>query len=244
MYFLRYCLLLTIFTLFFYILTISKNVEGFNQIEKINKNNILNLKGKLFRNYILANKVCKDSLSPSPSLSPIESLSPASTNKNCNYDKELNTINPCVNNHCKTFKEKGNIYHLSYENRPLEKISPFSNKHFGDTIHKKIHNVSIKDEKKIQEGEDIIIPSKIGDKDISELGHCLDNCCNQIIGSKSGNVWNRKRSIFDKKICKETYKRKIKPEVNLDIFNYLTAGGNTNGNVFQYKPKNCDVTTY
>lgn len=229
MYFLRYCLLLTIFTLFFYILTLRSDIENFSQLKRFNKNNILQLKGKLFKNF--KNNHC-NSQTPSPSL--IQS--------NCILNKKLHTINPCYNN-CKTFKAKGNLYQLSYENRPIEKLSPFTNKHFGDIGNKKISNILINDEDDIQSGEDIIIPSKIGNKDISELGHCLDNCCNQIIGSKSGNVWDKKRSIFDKEICKETYKREIKPEVNMDIFSYI-AGGKPSETIFQYKPKNCEVLTY
>ena len=237
MYFLRYCILLFIFTLIFYILTLKSNIESFSQLQEIKKSNILKLKGKLFKNYIIKNKVCNTNLTPSVSPSP-------STNIQCLYDKELHNLNPCLNDNCKTFKVNDAIYNLVYENRPLQKLSPFTKKHFGEIENKKIHDVSIKNINEVQKGEDIIIPSKMGDKTISELGHCLDNCCNEIIGSKTGNIWARKRSIFDKNICKETYKRKIKPEVNSDIFSYLLGGNINNDTIFEYKPKNSHIRTF
>ena len=101
MYFFRYCILLIIFTLVFYILTIKSHIENFSQIQEINKNNIMKLKGKLFKNYKIKSKVCKENLSPSPT----PSISPTPPdNMKCTYDKELNTINPCLNEHCKTFR--------------------------------------------------------------------------------------------------------------------------------------------
>ena len=236
MYFLRYCIMLIIFTLIFYIITAKASVEEFSQIQEFNKSNIMKLKGKLFRNYIIKNKVCNTELSPSisPSTSP---------NIQCIYDKELHNLNPCLNDYCKTFDLNGNLYHLSYENRPLETLSPFKKKHFGEIRNKRIDDVSINNKNEIQKSEDIIIPSKMGNKNISELGHCLDNCCNQIIGSKTGNVWDRKRSIFDKKLCKVTSKRDIKPQVNSDIFNYLLGGNIKNDIIFEYKTKKSHIRT-
>ena len=238
MYFFRYCILLIIFTLVFYILTIKSYIENFSQIQEIKNINIMKLKGKLFKNYKIKSKVCSNG--PSPSISP----SPSS-DLNCTYDTELDNVNPCLNEHCKTFNLNDNQYNLVYENRPFEKLSPFTKKHFGTIKNKKIHDISINNINEVQKGKDVVIPSKMGDKYISELGHCLDNCCNQIIGSKTGNVWDRKRSVFDKKICKETYKRKIKPEVNSDIFNYLLGGNiNDNSTIFEYKKKNSHIKTF
>lgn len=213
-----------------------------NKLKRYEKEEILKLKGKLFKNYKITSEICNQRPSPTPT----PSISPSpSTDINCTYNTELQNLNPCLNEHCKTFNLNGNQYNLVYENRPLEKLSPFTKKHFGTIKNKKIHKISINNINEVQNGEDVIIPSKMGDKYISELGHCLDNCCNQIIGSKTGNVWDRKRSVFDKKICKEKYKRKIKPEVNSDIFNYLLGGNiNDNSTIFEYKKKNSHIKTF